>query len=146
MEHKQANSYGVIPLYKDEVGYRILIVQNSKGGHWGLPKGTPENLEVPLETAVRELYEETGVAENDIQIKTDQNFIERYSFQQDNIIYDKTNTYFIGFVEKTLVGSKLDEINEVRWVSFSEAREILTHQSIIDVLDQVERYLESYKN
>ncbi len=42
MQKVQAKSYGVIPVFKDKDGFHILLVKNSKGGHWGLPKGTPE--------------------------------------------------------------------------------------------------------
>jgi 8-oxo-dGTP pyrophosphatase MutT (NUDIX family) len=39
---------------------KILIVQ-SRGKLWGPPKGTMESDETPIETAVRELEEETGL-------------------------------------------------------------------------------------
>lgn len=60
------NSYGIIPVYKKDGDYYILCVKNHKSGDWGLPKGTPEGDEKPLETAKRELREETGI--EDIEI------------------------------------------------------------------------------
>ncbi len=67
-----AKSYGVIPVFKNESSFYILLVKNSKGGHWGLPKGTPEKDEKPIDTARRELFEETGI--KDIDIKTEPTF------------------------------------------------------------------------
>lgn len=39
---------------------KILIVQ-SYGNSWGLPKGSVEGFETPRETAIRETLEETGI-------------------------------------------------------------------------------------
>ncbi len=146
MEHKIAKSFGVIPLFRDIEGCRILIIQNSKGQHWGLPKGTPENDETPIQTAIRELQEETGIKEKDIQIQQDLVFLEQYFFTQDEIVYDKTNTYYIGFVETMTVGEELDEISVAEWVSFEEAKEKLTHKEIIKVVEDLETYLNSQLN
>lgn len=141
MEHKIAKSYGIIPLFKDNKGYKVLIVQNSKGGHWGLPKGTPENDEAPMQTAIRELREETGIQEEDIVIQDSPTFLEQYSFEQNDVVYDKTNTYYIGFVETMTVGEELDEINVAEWVSLEKAKEKLTHEGIIKVVEDLETYL-----
>lgn len=141
MEHKIAKSYGVIPIFKDGEECKILIVQNSKGGHWGLPKGTPENNEEPMQTAIRELQEETGIREGEIKIQESPVFLEQYSFEQNDVVYDKTNTYYIGFVEIMTVGEDLDEINVAEWVSIKEAKEKLTHEGIIKVVQELETYL-----
>ena len=146
MEHKIAKSFGIIPLFRDIKGYRILIIQNSKGGHWGLPKGTPEDNETPTQTANRELQEETGIEEKDIQIQKDPVFLEQYSFTQDEIVYDKTNTYCIGFVDTMIVGEDLDEISVAEWVSLEEAKEKLTHKEIIKVVEELETYLNTKPN
>jgi hypothetical protein len=34
-----------------------------------------------------------------------------------------------------------DDIADVKWVSFDEAKNILTHQTAIDVISEVENYL-----
>lgn len=141
MEHKIAKSYGIIPIFKKDDKYSILIVQNSKGGHWGLPKGTPENDEDPMKTAIRELQEETGIEEKDIRIQESLAFFEKYSFEQNNVIYDKTNTYYVGLVNTMTVGEKLNEISNAEWVSLEDAKKKLTHESIIQVVSELEKYL-----
>lgn len=140
LKHKKVKSIGIIPIFKDKDGYKILIVQNSKGGHWGLPKGTPEKGEEPLQTATRELFEETGL--KDVKVEEGQVFIEPpYSFEMYGITYEKTNSYFICFVDEMTKGNELDEIDEIRWVTFSEARKTLTNDSVIKVIDELEEYL-----
>ena len=57
---KQEASFGIIPIRQTPDGRRYLLVQHRKG-HWGFPKGKAEPGEQPLETALRELAEETGI-------------------------------------------------------------------------------------
>ncbi len=140
MEQKEARSCGVIPIFKDGDNYKILIVKNTRGGHWGLPKGTPENNETPLETATRELYEETGIKDN-IQIQTEPIFIEKYLFEQDSLKYNKTVTYYIGTVNEMIIGSNLDEIIEARWVSIEESKNFIDRTSTLDLINELEDYL-----
>jgi bis(5'-nucleosidyl)-tetraphosphatase len=140
MEHKPAHSYGIIPLYKDYDGYKVLIVQNGKGGHWGFPKGTPEGDETPMQTAVRELYEETGIQEKDIRIQNDPVFIEQYSFEKDGIIYDKTNTYHVGYVDEMTIGKDLDEITAAQWLLIEETKKIFKYPAVIEIANQLEEH------
>lgn len=139
MNTKKATSYGIIPIYKKDNDFFVLIVKNSKGGHWGLPKGTPENDEKPINTAERELFEETGIKE--INIKESPVFKENYSFEQSETTYDKTNIFYIGFVNEMIVGANLDEIDEVKWVKIEEVKDFLTYQSAVDVVNQIKQYL-----
>tara|TARA_B100002052_G_C15769869_1_gene546436 strand:- start:119 stop:607 length:489 start_codon:yes stop_codon:yes gene_type:complete len=44
----------------DPVQKKVLVIQ-SKGNLWGLPKGTFEKNENSVECAIRETYEETGI-------------------------------------------------------------------------------------
>lgn len=140
MQKVEVKSYGVVPVFKNKNSFYVLLVKNSKGGHWGLPKGTPEKDEKPIDTARRELYEETGI--EDIEIKTEVTFEEKYDFEQGGVIYSKTNTYYIGFVNEMTKGNKLDEIDELKWVKINEAQNILTHQSATDVVNKLAELLE----
>lgn len=139
MQKVEIKSYGVIPVFKNESSFYILLVKNSKGGHWGLPKGTPKKHEEPIDTAKRELFEETDI--KDIEIKTEVTFEEKYDFEQSGVIYSKTNTYYLGFVNEMTKGDQLDEIDESRWVKIDEAQNILTYQSVIDVVKKLAELL-----
>src|SRR3989338_4957530 len=139
MQKVQAKSYGVILILKNEDGFYVLLVKNSKGGHWGLPKGTPEKDEKPIDTATRELFEETGI--KDIEIKADISFEEKYDFEKDGILYNKTNTYYPGFVSEMTKGSQLDQIDELKWVKINEAKNTIIHWSAIDVVNKLSSWL-----
>lgn len=139
MQKVEVKSYGVIPVFKDEGSFYILLVRNSKGGHWGLPKGTPEKDEKSIDVARRELFEETGI--KDIEIKMEVTFKEKYDFEQNGVVYSKTNTYYFGFVNEMTEGNQLDEIDELRWVKIEEAQNTITHQSAIDVVKKLAELL-----
>ena len=47
-------------LFFDPQTHKILLVQ-SKGNFWGIPKGTSESNETVTECAIREVWEETGL-------------------------------------------------------------------------------------
>ncbi len=136
----EKKSFGIIPIFKNKDDFYILLVKNSKGGHWGLPKGTPEKDEKPIDTARRELFEETGV--KDINIKTEVTFEEKYDFEQDNIIYSKTNTYYPGFVIEMTIGNRLDGVDEIKWAKIDEVKDILTYQSAVDVVRKLTEWLD----
>lgn len=56
------NPVGVVILSKDNK--KVLLVSHAalrKRGEWGIPGGRPKGDETPLETAVREVREETGL-------------------------------------------------------------------------------------
>ena len=135
---KNVESFGIVPIYKDTDGYYVAIVKHSIAGHWGLPKGGPEEGEEPLDTAKRELKEETGLVPVEIKDITVQ---EKYAFDQDGFSYDKTTTYYIGIVDTMKTETPHPDIDEVKWVKIEEAKNFLTHQSSIDIVEAVIQYL-----
>jgi 8-oxo-dGTP pyrophosphatase MutT (NUDIX family) len=52
-------SCGVVLVRKDEGGWRTLILRAYR--NWDFPKGLMEQGETPLEAAIREVAEETGI-------------------------------------------------------------------------------------
>ena len=51
-------------IYFDTTDKKYLLVYGKKSGKWGFPKGHQENNETVEDTAIRELYEETGIKIN----------------------------------------------------------------------------------
>lgn len=139
------NSYGIIPVFKKDKEYSFLAVLH-KTGHWAFPKGHLIGNETPLDAAKRELYEETDVT--DCIIPEGVSFEENYNFEQDGCKINKTVAYFLGFVdnqETHTPGKFKPEILESKWVSYSEALRLLTHDGTKDLLKKVNIYLETLK-
>lgn len=99
---------------------------------WGFPKGKKNVRESNTACALREFAEETGMDRKKIQIVDDSNpFIERFSGTNAKIY---GSHYFLSYTEEPLKIQKKDydgvltiseEISNLRWVSFEEAKPLL---------------------
>lgn len=117
-------SCGVIPVYiYDNGDIQFLLVQGH-GGYWGFPKGHKEKGESDMQTARRELIEETQVICK--KYLTDNKFTERYRIRKKrgtDII--KKVIYFIGITESKNVIRQTTELKKHGWFSLEEAKEKL---------------------
>lgn len=118
-----------------------LLLKQRKSGTWSFPKGHMERGESERETALREIYEETGLT-----LTLHENFRETVSYVISDLII-KTNVFFIAenFAEsfaKPVIPPA--EISEYRWADADEARKLLT-QSYDDLIDKTGSYLAQYK-
>lgn len=146
IEQKTALSCGVIPVRKTETGYEFLLSQHS-GGHWTFPKGHKDGGETDLETAMRELHEETGL--RDVKIVPEKMWSINYvpKFSRDGFT-DKEVRLFLGFADADTVKIPKEfehEISEARWCDSVKARELLSHSTWVGVLDEAALFLANYE-
>jgi ADP-ribose pyrophosphatase YjhB (NUDIX family) len=132
-------SYGIIPIYKKEDQIFICTVHNEKSDEWGLPKGTPENNESPFETAKRELQEETGISE--FEIIGGKTFFEKYSFEENGVMHNKENIYYIAEVKEMIEKAEVIDSKDMKWINIDEADNFFKFDTIKTVLKEVSEYL-----
>src|SRR3989344_4714754 len=102
METKKEQSFGVIPVFKENNNFLFCLIHEAEG-HWGFPKGHQDAGESEEETAKRELQEETGI---------------------NNVILDKKS--FIENFKKEILELRWVNYNEAKQLlTFPEAREVL---------------------
>ncbi len=121
-------SYGIIPVHITERhGYEVFIIRHL-GGHWSFPKGHPNQGETPLETAMRELHEETALQIKE-KLLSEAVLTEQYSFRSGKDQIVKTVQYFIAEVVSPF-GVEIDrsEAIEGKWVEINEAPMHLTFE------------------
>jgi ADP-ribose pyrophosphatase YjhB (NUDIX family) len=125
-------SYGVVPFRRTEQGWEVLLVKHQVG-HWGFPKGHAEGVERPIDSALRELREETGVER--CQLISEEPIVSRFTFRRDDDWHAKRISYFVGIVpaDEPLVPQQA-EIAELAWFAVTEAPRVLTNRNIRKVL------------
>ena len=144
MEIKKEKSFGVIPVFRDKKdNFTFCLIQHA-GEHWGFPKGHQDIGESEQETATRELKEETGISI--VDLSNNQSFSEKYSFEKNNIKHNKSVKYFLGFassIDTKIPDDFKDEISELKWVTYEEAKQLITFPEAKKILEQVFKYLKT---
>ncbi len=138
MKTVKETSYGIIPLLYKEEELFVFIVKHSNSSFWGFPKGHPDDHEVsPLETATRELKEETNL---DVLEVYDMNpFTEEYEFIRGNEKVLKTVVLFAAVVSSEY---KIDdkEILDAKWVSLKNLATNLTYPEAKNIANKLNEY------
>jgi bis(5'-nucleosidyl)-tetraphosphatase len=134
--------FGIVPIFTNETDSLFLLIQH-QAGHWGFPKGHANPGESAIETAKRELEEETGI--RDCEVLEEPSFVEHYSFVKEGEPIEKTVTYFLAFVNSMEVQLQAEEIQNSAWSSFEEAVKLITFDANRQVLREVKAYLDGRK-
>jgi len=133
MEH----SAGMV-LYRERKGKReyLLLKSTYRSTFWGFPKGLIEAGESELQTALREVSEETGLFE----IEVISGFEEKTHFWKTvkgKKVY-KEVIWFLGKVLDKNDGKVSSEHEELVWLPFEEAIVRVTHKQEKELLRKAE--------
>jgi 8-oxo-dGTP pyrophosphatase MutT (NUDIX family) len=123
MTQLEVHSFGIIPLSQQEGEWKIFLILHKEGNHWGFPKGRANPGETPLQSATRELKEETGL--DVVRYLQETPLVEVYQFQNRSQRISKHVYYFPALVTGELLLQQ-EEIRDGRWLSFEEALKLLT--------------------
>ena len=116
----------------------LLLKYQHQQVFWGFPKGIIESNETQKQAALREVKEETGLV--DIEVNND--FLEEttYVFKREAVLTDKKVTWFLGEVYSGKVKIS-DEHTDWQWVTYGQALEILHFENDKNLLRNVKKYL-----
>ena len=114
---------------------KILLVKNHNGKCWTFPKGHVEENEREEETAVREIYEETG-----LNVTIVPGFRKISTYRPYGKIR-KTAVFFLAKAEKSIVSMQPSEIDYYLWVSMDEALKMCRHDNDIKILKDVRKII-----
>lgn len=139
---KKDFAFGVIVFYEENGKIYFLVLQQVQG-HWSFPKGHAEEGESKLETAIRELKEETGIDKvelisNEVMI-TDDYTIKKEGKED----IHKTVEFFIGDTSEKNILMQEDEIFDHKWITIDDS-EILTYESSKRILNKANQLVRNY--
>lgn len=132
---KHEKSCGAVVYRKDGDGH-LFLIEHMRLGHFSLPKGHVEKGETEVQTARREIKEETNL---DVSVDTGFRSVITYS-PYPGIIKDVV--FFLAeAVSEELINQEC-EVSGLTWLPFDEAVRTLTFESDRETLRKARDYLE----
>ena len=131
-------SCGVVLLNSD----KVLVLQYAAGqkegyldlkGHWDFPKGHVDEGETEIDTATRELVEETGIS--DVVFLEEFRKTINYTFQRGNRKIGKEVVFFIAKTIEKEVNLSHEHV-DYEWLDFTSASDRLTYDNARSVLKE----------
>ena len=135
-------SCGVV-VYHGKGEKREFLLLHYPEGHWDLPKGHVEEGESEIETALRELEEETGLKE----VRIIEGFHEKihYFFRKKNALVSKSVYFFIVETKRKEITLSFEH-QGFTWLPFDEALEKCTFKNVKEILLKSHDFLSGLDN
>ena len=125
-------------LYRRRRGVvHYLLLKHVNGYHWSLAKGHAEAGESEAQTALREVFEETGLT-----VTLTPGFRETITYETSPGT-EKTVIYFIAKSPTKKVTLQKSEIFHAVWLELEDALRLVSHPNVADVLRRADVYLKS---
>lgn len=134
-------SCGIVPYREVQGEIRYLVISSAvtKREHWEFPKGGVELGEREIDTALRELWEETGV--KDVRVLPGYREPIRYIYRRPEGLVSKQVVYFIARVGDPTVKLREVEAKDYRWADYDEARKLLRHANARALLERCHAFI-----
>ena len=125
--------------YKIVNNENLYLIIKSLNGDIGFPKGHTESGENEIETAIRELKEETG-----IEVRIIEGFRRQIEYKLQSIPDTvKQSVYFLGECTSDKILCQESEVSEARFVPYEDALALLTFKETKDILKEAEYFISS---
>ena len=130
-------SCGAVVYKKENSELKFLLVYQSNGHH-SFPKGHMEANETEIETALREIKEETN-----LDVNIDSNFRGSISYLMESKGVMKESVYFVATPTTFDLLNQEGEITECIWCSYEETLGRLEFDNIKEVFEKAYNYIKS---
>ena len=122
----------------EEKACGCIITQNDKillirqmSGMWGFPKGHVEEGETEVETAIREVKEETNI---DVEVDSSKRYVMHYKTDKGKY---KEVVFFIAKKVGGFLRLQPEEIIEAGWFEYKDALKIISYENTRELFKQI---------
>jgi len=129
-------SCGAIVCHKKNKGYEYLLLHYPEG-HWDFPKGHVEKGETEVETALRELEEETGIKK--VSVEKDFRETIHYFFTKNDALISKTVAFYLVVVGAQEVAISHEHKNFI-WLPYKKAFNKITFKNAKEILEKANNF------
>jgi len=125
----------------------FLLVYSGRNSHWGFAKGHVEDGETEIETAKREILEETGISRLEfIDGFYKEDIYRSVGARKDTVgkAVEKHSVYFLAKALSPLENKQFkacDEIYEIKWFKLGEALKMLPFENQKEILRSASEYI-----
>lgn len=131
---KKEKSCGAV-VYKIENNQILFLIEKMNHGHFSMPKGHVENNETEIQTALREIKEETNL---DVTLDSSFRQVITYAPYQDCL---KDVVFFIAKAKSGKIKNQECEVSKIEFLPFDKAIKTLTYKYDKEVLLKAYLYL-----
>jgi 8-oxo-dGTP pyrophosphatase MutT (NUDIX family) len=132
---------GAICFAQEDNKTYFLILRSAKHGGWGPPKGHADEHETEVETATRELYEETGVRRPDFAPGFRESIA--YNVEKKGKLRSKEVVFFLCKIDPDVVRLS-QEHTEIHLATLDEIEVLIPHEDVRAVFRKAADYIKAH--
>jgi 8-oxo-dGTP pyrophosphatase MutT (NUDIX family) len=133
----ETSAGGVV--FRIDVGQPMYLLIRDSYNNWGFPKGHIEAGEQPEAAAVREVHEETGLADLSIRGRIDT--IDWFFRFRGQLIHKVCHFYLMETSNATTSPQRAEGITACRWTRFEEAQSLISYANARELLRRAQELL-----
>lgn len=129
---RETSAGGIV--YRVQNGEALFLIIRDSYRNWGFPKGHLEGEELPDEAAIREVQEETGLVE--LQLDGAIETIDWFFRFRGRLVHKVCHFYLMRTENSRTVPQREEGITACRWARFEEATRLISYANARSVLSR----------
>lgn len=134
---EETSAGGIV--YRMDLGQPLYLLIRDSYKNWGFPKGHIETGEKPDVAALREVREETGLA--DLSIRGAIDTIDWFFRFRGQLIHKVCHFYLMETVDAMTSPQRAEGITACRWTRFDEAHSLISYGNARELLRRAQEML-----